>query len=151
MMTDEGEGPRKGRPGRKRGEPGKKGGKPGKKARKTGVPRRRKISRGRWRANLIFAIAHPVRRGIMRLYVEHDEPLSPAQIAKMLDLPTATIAYHVSVLKRLGALEAAVKPQAPGPIDQVYDSAVEDDPPIETLLDETKDVDEEDMEERRDG
>lgn len=148
-MADTGEGSKKGRPDKKREEPGKRKGKPGKKAPKAKASKRRRISNGRRRANMIFAIAHPLRRCIMRLFDERGEPLNPIRIAAMLDLPTSLIAYHVTVLRRLGALEPVADQQARDAVEHSYDSTIENDPPVEALLEETRDVDEEDMEERR--
>lgn len=140
MMADAGDEQRK-------GEPGKKKGKPGKKARKAKASKRRTVSDSRRRANMIYAIAHPLRRCVLRQFNESEEPLSPVQVGRMLNLPTGLVAYHVTVLKRLGALEPVVEQQVRGAIEHFYDSTIEDDPPIETLLEETKDVDEEDLKE----
>jgi DNA-binding transcriptional ArsR family regulator len=130
--------------GRKRKPQGKKG-KPGKKARKAGVPKRpRKRSSGQRRAHLLSAIAHPLRRRILRALHDWDEPASPVQLARAFRLPLATIAYHANVLKRFGAVEPAGEKQVRGAIEHFYDSTIEDDPPIETLLEETREVDEED-------
>jgi DNA-binding IclR family transcriptional regulator len=38
---------------------------------------------------------------------EGSAPLSPAQLAKELDLPLGLIAYHAAVLQRCGAVEMA--------------------------------------------
>jgi hypothetical protein len=146
-MADAGEGRKKGRPGNRKEEPGKRKGAPGKKARKANTRKRKKATKGRMRANMIFAIAHHVRRAIMRLYVEAEQPLTPAQAAKALHLPVAMITYHVNILRRLGALEVVGRRRRRGATEHLYDHTIEDDPPIETLLDETKDVDDEDIEE----
>ena len=150
-MTDAGDERRSGERGRGRKEPGKKAGKPGKKARKARGSRRLRASRGRRRAHLILAIAHPVRRSILRFYVERGEPLTPAQVAKMLGLPIGLVAYHVSVLKRLGGLEPSEEQQAQGAIGHFYDATIADDKPIETLLEETRDDEDEDVEKRKNG
>jgi DNA-binding transcriptional ArsR family regulator len=131
-------------------EPGKLGGKPAKgkgwlseKARRArAAARRRGKQGGQRRVNLIWAIVHPVRRRILRLLHDLNEPLSPAEAAAELGLPKAMVAYHARVLERFGAVEPARQP-ADGSVDGLYDSTIEDDPPIEALLEETREVDDE--------
>ncbi len=127
---------------RKRKRPPKRG-KPGGKARRTRA-KRRGNPKGRRRANLIWAIAHPLRRRILRAIADSGEPLSPTQVAKELALPVGTVAYHAKVLWRFGAIEPAGEQQVRGAIEHFYDSTVTGDRPIETLLEETREVDEED-------
>jgi DNA-binding transcriptional ArsR family regulator len=130
--------------GRKKRKPGKRKGAISEKARKARASRRREKPDGRRRVHLIVAIAHPLRRRILRLIADWGEPVSPAQVARELGLPVGMVAYHANVLRRLGAVEPAGEQQVRGAVEHFYDSTIEDDPPIETLLDETRDVDEED-------
>jgi len=120
-----------------------KKGKPGKKARQARA-RRRKEPSSKQRANLIWAIAHPLRRRILRAIADGGESLSPAQVARELGLPIGTVAYHARILWRFGAVEPAGEQQVRGAVEHFYDTTIEDDPPIETLLEETREVDEED-------
>jgi len=96
-----------------RGERGRnrrtrKKGRPGKRVRKAERPRpRRRTTRRRSRAILVKAMAHPVRRRLMREISEEAAPLSPAQLAKTFDLPLGLVAYHAAVLQRCGAVEVA--------------------------------------------
>ena len=53
-----------------------------------------------------FAIAHPLRRRILRKLGDRDEPASPTQLAGELEGPLGKVAYHVRVLWRLGAISA---------------------------------------------
>lgn len=97
-----------------RGERGKnrrtrKKGRPGKRARRAEAPPpRRRAARRRSRAVLVKAMAHPVRRRLLREISEEGAPLSPAQLAKTFDLPLGLVAYHATVLQRCGAVEVAV-------------------------------------------
>jgi DNA-binding transcriptional ArsR family regulator len=50
-------------------------------------------------------MAHPVRRLIQRELSAGGAPLSPAQLAKRLDLPPAVVTYHATVLQKCGAVE----------------------------------------------
>lgn len=129
---------------RKKREHGKGKHKLSQKARKVRAARRRNGPNGRRRVNLIVAIAHPLRRQILRMIHDWGEAASPAQIARELGLPVGMVAYHANVLLRLGAAERAGERQVRGAVEHFYDSTIEEDPPIETLLEETREVDDED-------
>lgn len=136
-MAEAGEEPRRAR------HPGKRGG-PGKKARKARRIRRRKNLNGRGRALLIKAIVHPLRRRILRVMTGEGEPLSPVQISKKLGVSLSMVVYHATVLRICGAVEPAGERQVRGAIEHFFEVAIEDDPPIEALLEETREADEED-------
>jgi DNA-binding transcriptional ArsR family regulator len=127
-----------------KGKPGLRKSRPSEKARRARAARRRKKPDGRRRVNLLVAIAHPLRRRILRVLHDWGEPCTPAQIAEELGLPVDTVAYHAKVLWRLDAVEPAGEQQARSAVDPFYDTTIEDDPPIETLLEETREVDDED-------
>lgn len=78
---------------------------------------------------------------MLRLFHGRGKPLSSVQMARLLGLPVGTVAYHARVLWRFGALEAARERQLRGAIARFYDSTIEDDPPIEALLEETRELD----------
>jgi DNA-binding transcriptional ArsR family regulator len=94
------------------------------------------------RANLIWAIAHPVRRRVLRALTDLGEPGSPVQMARRFELPVSAVAYHVTILRRFGALELVEEQMARGAVEHFYSSTIEDDPPIEALLEETRLADE---------
>lgn len=95
------------------------------------------------RGDILLAIAHPLRRRILRRLGERDRPASPVQLADDLQTPLGKVAYHVRVLWRLGALSAAGEQEVRGAVAHFYMSTIKDDPPIETLLEETRKEDEE--------
>lgn len=97
---------------------------------------------GQWRADLIKAIDHPLRRRMLRLLNEREEPLSSMQMAEELGISLSITAYHVRILHELRAVVRAGKRQVRGALQRFYKSKVEADPPIETLLEETREVDE---------
>lgn len=134
-MAGQTEEPEGDQPERRKRSGGKGAGKP------KGPRRRRKIARPR--GDILLAIAHPLRRRILRKLAEREEPMSPIQLADELGGPLGKIAYHVRVLWRLGAMSAAGEQQVRGAVEHFYMSTIEDDPPIETLLEETKKEDEE--------
>jgi DNA-binding transcriptional ArsR family regulator len=98
---------------------------------------------GEHRANLINAIAHPLRRRILRLLADLGEQSSPTKIAKEFDLHVGMIGYHVKVLRKLGAVRLTDEGMVRGAVEHFYETTISDDPPIETLLEETREVDDE--------
>ena len=110
----------------------------------TGEGRKEDKPNGRRRADIISAIDHPLRRRILRLLIRgDDEVLSPVQIARELDQPLGTVAYHVRILAHFHAVTRAGRKQVRGAVQRFYRTTIEDDPPVETLLEETEEVDEE--------
>jgi hypothetical protein len=129
---------------RKRGDkPGKRKGQLDEKARQARAARRKEGPRSGPQVNLIWVVAHPVRRRILRVIAAGDEPLSPALVGDELGVPAATVAYHANILRRFGAVEPVGEgPVRGGPIERSYDFTIEDEPSIETLLEETREADE---------
>jgi len=103
-----------------------------------------KLELSQTRAKLTWAIAHRVRRRILRTLAESEGPRSPMQIAREFGVGVSPIAYHVSILRRFGAIELAEEKMARGAVEHFYASKIEDDAPIEALLEETRLADEED-------
>lgn len=56
---------------------------------------------------LYEALRNPLRRRILRRYVEPGEQLSPKALAQLEVVPLSQAGYHVRVLKQLGAIEVA--------------------------------------------
>ena len=90
------------------------------------------------RAKLISAIGHPVRRRILRVLGDSDEPRSPMQISREFGVSVSPVAYHVAILRKFDAIELAEEQMARGAVEHFYVSKIEKDPPIETLLEETR-------------
>ena len=109
-------------------------------ARKERAARRRERAESRRRAHMVMAIAHPLRRRMLRMIVKHGEPLSPAQMAKEFGLPVGTVTYHAKVLWLVDAVEPIPERQVHGAAD-LYEVTIENDPPLETLLEETREAD----------
>jgi hypothetical protein len=53
-----------------------------------------------------------------------------------------SVAYQVRVLHRLVAVKPTGERHVRGAIQRFYESTIEDDPPIEALLEETREADE---------
>ena len=104
--------------------------------------RRRRRASGGSRGDMLLAISNPLRRRILRKVAEHGEPTSPSQLSDELGGPLGMVAYHVRVLWRLGALSPAGEQRVRGAVEHFYTSTIENDPPIEALLEETRKEDE---------
>jgi DNA-binding transcriptional ArsR family regulator len=135
-MAGQGGHPGEDKPKRKKSPRRRGAGKP------RGSRRRRRADAGS-RGDILLAISHPLRRRILRRLGERGGPTSPIQLADELGGPLGKVAYHVRVLWRLGALSAAGEQQVRGAVEHFYLSTIKDDPPIETLLAETRKEDEE--------
>lgn len=81
------------------------------------------------RVSLIAAIAHPLRRQILRLAHDSDSSVSSAEMAADLRVSQGSVVYHTTILEQLGGLTPVGEERVRG--------AIEDDPPLEALLDET--------------
>jgi DNA-binding transcriptional ArsR family regulator len=119
-------------------------------ARRARAARRRERRRDRNQGQVILAIAHPLRRRMLRMMVKREEPLSPAQIAEEFGLPVGTIAYHAKVLWHFEAVEPIREPEARGVAEHLYEATIENAPPIETLLEETREADDDGSEVEKD-
>ncbi len=60
----------------------------------------RRLDRSRRQALLIRALDHEMRRDILRLLGEAEEPVSPVKIAKGLGQTLSNISYHVGALSQ---------------------------------------------------
>lgn len=97
---------------------------------------------GRRCANLIVAIGHPVRRRVLRLMTGAEEPSSPARVCEPLEISVSMAGYHVRVLNRLGAVRPDGERTVRGALEHLYVPTIEDVPPIEALLEQTRAFDE---------
>jgi DNA-binding transcriptional ArsR family regulator len=53
---------------------------------------------------MIGLLGHPLRREILKHFVDKNEQLSPNQVSKELGEPLNSVGYHVKVLRDAGAL-----------------------------------------------
>jgi DNA-binding transcriptional ArsR family regulator len=93
-------------------------------------------------ALLIRALNHRLRREILRLLEDSEKPVSPVKMAKKLGKHLTNVSYHVGVLHRLGVVQEVTQEQVRGALEHFYASAVKGNPPIQALLEETKEADE---------
>jgi DNA-binding transcriptional ArsR family regulator len=69
---------------------------------------------------LIEAIGHPVRRQVLRRYLESPERLSPKELADSEKLSLSLVGWHVRRLEKLGAVEFAGDRQRRGARQHFY-------------------------------
>ena len=69
---------------------------------------------------MIFPLQHPLRRRLLGLYVESEEPLSPKELADYTKEPLANVACHVRVLRDLGAVYLVDVRPVRGAVEHFY-------------------------------
>jgi DNA-binding transcriptional ArsR family regulator len=69
---------------------------------------------------LLDALRHPLRRSLLRRYVESAERLSPKQLARLEEQPLSNVSYHVRVLLECGAIEVATERPVRGAVAHFY-------------------------------
>ncbi len=76
---------------------------------------------------LIAALNHPLRRRILRVYLDGDfEAASSTQLATVIGLPLGNIAYHVKTLSRLGLLQLTRRVKVRGAEERFYVVSLDD-------------------------
>jgi DNA-binding transcriptional ArsR family regulator len=75
--------------------------------------------------DLFVALAHPLRRRILRAMIADEGEISPRQLALNLEQPLARLSYHVRVLSACGALELTRTSQVRGSTQHFYRPVVE--------------------------
>lgn len=75
--------------------------------------------------DLFVAMAHPLRRRILRTMHTGDGELSPRELADRLEQPLSRLSYHVKVLSQCGALELVSTKQVRGSTQHFYRSVVD--------------------------
>jgi DNA-binding transcriptional ArsR family regulator len=75
--------------------------------------------------DLFVAMAHPLRRRILRAMVNGDAEISPRELADRLEQPLSRLSYHVKVLSRCGAVELVRTQPVRGSTQHFYRSIVD--------------------------
>ena len=97
---------------------------------------------GHRREELIRALNHPIRRRILRLMLDRGQRLCATEIAAEFEMQLGDVSYHLVSLRDHRAVKPAGTKQVRGALQRFYEATIEDDPPIETLLEQTREVDE---------
>lgn len=69
---------------------------------------------------LLFLLRHPLRRRLLRLFIEEGEELSPKELADYTKQPLVDVALHVRVLRDQGAVELVRERPARGAVEHFY-------------------------------
>lgn len=72
-------------------------------------------------AKLHQVLGHPLRKQLLRLYVEATEMLSPKGLTVPVNRPVSMVGYHVRVLAELGAVELVAEAQRRGAVEHFYE------------------------------
>jgi DNA-binding transcriptional ArsR family regulator len=68
----------------------------------------------------IEALSHPLRREILVLAVEKDEPISPVRVSRELEQHLSNVTYHMKVLADHGLMRLAFTEPARGAVEHFY-------------------------------
>lgn len=71
---------------------------------------------------LIFLLQHPLRKRLLRLYVEAKEMRSPKELTVPVNKPVSKVGYHVRVLEAHGAVEIVAEQQRRGAVEHFYEA-----------------------------
>jgi DNA-binding transcriptional ArsR family regulator len=71
---------------------------------------------------LHFLLQHPLRKRLLRLYVEAKEMRSPKELTVPVDQPVSNVGYHVRVLAEHGAVELVAEQQRRGSVEHFYEA-----------------------------
>jgi len=69
---------------------------------------------------LLDALKHPLRRLLLKLYIETGEMLSPKELALQTRQPLSSVSYHVRKLAEAGAVVLAEVRPARGAVQHFY-------------------------------
>ncbi|HEX5928376.1 MAG TPA: helix-turn-helix domain-containing protein [Solirubrobacterales bacterium] len=83
---------------------------------------------------MVTALRHPLRRGILRRLHEVGEARSPRELAAMLDCGVSEVTHHVAVLYAVKALALTDTVSDRGGVEHFYASTVEHDGGIGLVL-----------------
>lgn len=96
---------------------------------KGGRPRRRKAVTARKRKPddpntvhnaFVSALNHPIRRTLLKLFLENEVALSPKELAELTGEKLPTVSYHVRVLADKNAVELAEEEPVRGSVAHFY-------------------------------
>lgn len=93
----------------------------------------------------IHALHHVLRRQILRCLEEGDEPRSPSEIAKQMQVSVSKVSYHMNVLRGRDAVVQARRTAARGAVEPFYRSMVPGNLLVEELLRVTEAEDEDEL------
>jgi DNA-binding transcriptional ArsR family regulator len=72
-------------------------------------------------AAFVTALNHPLRRQLLKLYLEKDVPLGPKELASLTGEKLPTISYHVRVLADKNTIELTEEEPVRGSVAHFYE------------------------------
>ena len=69
---------------------------------------------------LLFLLRHPLRKRLLRLFIEEGEELRPKELADYTKQPLVTVALHVRVLRDQSAVELVKERPSRGAVEHFY-------------------------------
>lgn len=70
---------------------------------------------------LLRVLAHPLRKQLLRLYVQENGMLSPKELSDFTKKHVSNVGYHVRVLVEFGAVEIVAEQQRRGSVEHFYE------------------------------
>lgn len=71
---------------------------------------------------LLQILRHPLRKQLLRLYVEEDGMLSPKELSVFTKRHVSNVGYHVRVLVDYGAVEIVAEEKRRGSVEHFYEA-----------------------------
>ncbi len=71
---------------------------------------------------LLFLLGHPLRKRLLRLYVETKEMRSPKELTVRVNKSVSKVGYHVRVLAEHGAVEIVAEQLRRGSVEHFYEA-----------------------------
>jgi predicted transcriptional regulator len=72
--------------------------------------------------SLLQILRHPLRKQLLRLYVEEDGMLSPKELSVFTKRHVSNVGYHVRVLVDYGAVEIVAEEKRRGSVEHFYEA-----------------------------
>jgi predicted transcriptional regulator len=71
---------------------------------------------------LLFLLGHPLRKRLLRLYVEAKAMRSPKELTIPTNQTVSNVAYHVRTLAKYGAVELVAEQPRRGSVEHFYEA-----------------------------
>jgi predicted transcriptional regulator len=71
---------------------------------------------------LLYVLRHPLRKRLLRLYVEEKGMLSPKELADFTRKHLSNVGYHVRVMAEQGVVEIVSEQQRRGSVEHFYET-----------------------------
>jgi DNA-binding transcriptional ArsR family regulator len=72
------------------------------------------------RQEMLDALRHPLRRSLLRRFLQSERMLSPKELAALESKSLSTLSYHVRVLLECDAIEVVAERPARGAVQHFY-------------------------------